>query len=190
MSEQLVLVAHCHDPAEAAVIRTILTAHDIYVWMPEGASSAGVAAVGFSTRVFVPPDQAEQARELIAEMRREHEAAPTDDPDDDADDEDTGEDVGSSVERRKKVGAAVLFAVLIQWGTGHMSTGAWMRGLACAMLQFAGLRLLWRGDRLGVALWVAAVALDLIGSVTRAARARPSPLPRAQVRVPGSRDPR
>lgn len=185
------MVADCHDPAEATVIRTILSMHGIDAVIPEGASSAGVAAVGFITHVFVRSSRADEARELIAELRSSEPAALEDEGDDADGDEGAGAaDVAGTVDRRKKVGAAVLFAVLIQWGTGHISTGAWMRGFACALLQFYALRLLWRGDRLGVGLWVAAVALDVIGSVLRAARARATPLPRAQVRVPGSRDPR
>jgi hypothetical protein len=182
----MVLVADCHDPAEATVIRTILSMHGIDAVIPEGASSAGVAAVGFYTHVFVPRARAEEARILIAELRSHKEP----DPDEgEGEDDDDSTDVAGVLDRRKKVGAAVLFAVLIQWGTGHMSTGAWMRGLACAVLQFFGLRLLWDGERLGVVVWVAAVALDLVGAVVRASRAR-VPLPRAQVRVPGSRAPR
>src|SRR5687768_11700428 len=108
----MVMVADCHDPAEATVIRTILSMHGIDAVIPEGASSAGVAAVGFVTHVFVPRSRADEARELIAELRS-NEASEEDD------DDDTCDEVAGAVDRRKKVGAAVLFAVLIQWGTGH-----------------------------------------------------------------------
>src|SRR5690349_1650674 len=108
----MVMVADCHDPAEATVIRTILSMHGIDAVIPEGASSAGVMAVGFVTHVFVPSSRADEARELIAELRKQNEEAAADDEDE----EDDGPDVGRSMDRRKKVGAAVLFAVLIQWG--------------------------------------------------------------------------
>lgn len=182
----MVLVADCHDPAEATVIRTILSMHGIDAVIPEGASSAGVAAVGFITHVFVPRDRADEARELIAELRSYEKEDAEEEPDEDGA---APVDVAGTIDRRKKIGAAVLFAILIQWGTGHMSTGAWKRGFALAAVQFVGARWLWNGDRNGLFLWVGAIVLDVVGAVMRCTRAR-APLPQARVRVPGSRGPR
>jgi hypothetical protein len=172
-----VQVATCHDPGEATLIRTVLSAHGIAAIIPEGASSAGVMAVGFRTHVFVDADDAEEATALIAEMR----AAPSADEPDEADDEPderapAGQpELNVAIDRRKRVGALVLVAVGLQFGTAHLFSGAWKRGLALAALEIYGIRTLWHGHRWGAAVVVAAVLMDLVGSIVRAyQRASPS----------------
>lgn len=200
---QTVRVATCHDPAEATLIGTVLEAHGIAAMIPSGASSAGVMAVGFITHVFVHADDAEQAAALIAEMR----AAPAVDVDDDGDDDDRkdaeGDDAGAAgggrpeddlslvLDRRKRVGGVILMAVMIQFGTAHMTTGAWRRGIALAVLELTGIAVIADGNRLGLAMVAVAVVLDAMGAVLRVRRLRRrSNLPVAQLRGSRSRDPR
>jgi hypothetical protein len=155
--------------------------------IPAGASSAGVMAVGFVTHVFVRADDAEQAAALIAQMR----ATPGIEDDEEEDDDDRRADLSLTIDRRKKVGGVVLIGVMIQFGTGHMSTGAWGRGFALALLEIAGIIVLSEGNRVGIAMVVAAVVCDVVGGVMRARRlGAPSTLPVAQLRAPRSRDPR
>jgi hypothetical protein len=191
---QTVRVATCHDQAEATLIRAILSAHGIVAMIPGGGASAGVAAVGFMTHVFVDREDAEEAAELIAEMR----AAPvegTPEDEDDADDEREAAGkvtLGVALERRTRIPALVVLSVMIGFGTAHMVTGAWKRGLGLAALEIVGIRMLWDGSRFGAAVVVAAVLLDLTGSIVRAyRRASPSSrLPVARLRESASRDPR
>jgi hypothetical protein len=148
-------------------------------------------AVGFITHVFVQAEDAEEAAALIAQMR----AAPVVGEDEGEEDADDGAaasaDLSLTLDRRKKVGGVVLIGVMIQFGTGHISTGAWGRGIALALLEIAGIIVLSEGDRIGIAMVVAAVVCDVVGGVMRARRlGAPSRLPVAQLRAPRSRDPR
>jgi hypothetical protein len=186
MSDQrTVRVATCHDPAEATVIRSVLAAHGIDAIIPgEGAHSVGTAAVGFRTHVFVDAEDVEEATALITEIREGGAEGATDEEDDDEDDA-VGlarNDVAVTVDRRKRMGATVLLALVITFGTGHMSTGAWKRGIALAAVEIAGLRYAAAGQRWGVALIAAAVLVDLVGSVFRVrAHGAPAKLPTAMV---------
>lgn len=171
------------------MIRSMLSAHGIEAMIPGGGAQAGVAAVGFVTHVFVDPEDAEQAAALIAEMRATAAPAADDDDDDDAAPA-SAADLNTTLERRTRGGAVVLLAVMIQFGTGHMSTGAWKRGFALAALEIFGIRMLWTGNRLGTVVVVGAVVLDLVGAVIRTYR-RASPasrLPVARLSPPRPRD--
>lgn len=185
MSDQrTVRVATCHDPAEATVIRSVLAAHGIDAIIPgEGAPSVGTAAVGFRTHVFVDSEDVEEANALIARIREGGPDAAEDDEDEDDDEDDAAlarNDVALIVERRKRLGATVLLALVLTFGTGHMSTGAWKRGIALAALEIVGMRYAAAGNRWGVALIAAAVLVDLVGSVVRVrARGAPAKLPTA-----------
>lgn len=174
------------------MIRSMLSAHGIEAMIPGGGAQAGVAAVGFVTHVFVDPEDAEQAAALIAELRTS--GPPGEDDDEDAapgDDEEVAPaaELNVTLERRTRGGAVVLLAVMIQFGTGHMSTGAWKRGFALAALEIFGIRMLWTGERFGTVIVVGAVVLDLVGAVIRTYR-RASPasrLPVARLAAPRPR---
>ncbi len=183
--QRTVRVATCHDPAEATVIRAVLSAHGIEAMIPgEGAHSVGTAAVGFVTHVFVDAGDAEDAAALIAGMRDD---TPAGDADAGADDDDGPwdgtVDVAVVVDRRKRLGAAVLLSLAPTFGTGHMSTGAWKRGIGLAAVEFVGIRHAVAGNKLGLVLVVAAVLVDLIGAVVRVRRrGAPASLPAARLR--------
>jgi hypothetical protein len=199
MSDQrTVRVATCHDPAEAMMIRSVLDAHGIDAMIPgEGAPSVATAAVGFRTHVFVDREDAETAAALIAELREGgaqivHEEGEGDEgAGDDAEDGEDGDadralatsDVAVAVDRRKRLGATVLLALVISFGTAHMSTGAWKRGFALAAVEIVGIRHLAVGHRWGIALVLGAVLVDLVGAIVRVRkRGAPSNLPTARLR--------
>lgn len=187
MSDQrTVRVATCHDPAEATVIRSVLEAHGIDAIIPgEQSASLGTAVVGFRTHVFVDSADAEAASELIAGMR-EGGAEPDADAEDDRDEDDDAlvqSDVAVVVDRRVRLGATVLLALVVSFGTAHMSTGAWKRGVALAALELVGILRVAAGNKAGAALVALAVLADLVGAVMRVrARGAPAPLPTATLK--------
>jgi hypothetical protein len=70
--------------------------------------------------------------------------------------------------RRRRTGAVLLLAVLLGFGTAHMSTGAWGRGIAIAALNVAGFVYVAKGDfRLGGWLFFVARFADLFGALWR-----------------------
>jgi hypothetical protein len=97
-----------------------------------------------------------------------------------------------SYQRRRNV-IAVLSGMILTFGTAHMFTGAWLRGLALALIEAYGF-LTWR--QTGLYIVGGAIIFDVLGTLIRvlAGRpARPAPaqtveprergeLPRAQLR--------
>lgn len=189
MSDQrTVRVTTCRDSAEVAVIRSVLEAHGIRPIIPgEVVSAMGPHLTAFSIPVFVLEDDVAEAEKLIAEIRA---STPVGEGDDDEledaadDDENTlarpEADVAVRVDRRVHMGVTVILALVLTFGTGHMSTAAWKRGIALAALEIIGIRHMVAGNRWGVAIVAAAVLVDLVGSVLRVrARGAPAKLPTA-----------
>jgi hypothetical protein len=137
--------------------------------------------------VFVDSEDAEEAAALIAELRDASPAEGAEDEDEDGDEASLGgggapADVAVVVDRRKRMGATVLLALVITFGTGHLSTGAWRRGVALAAVEIVGMRYATAGNRWGVALIALAVFADLLGAVIRVRqRGAPAKLPTAMV---------
>ncbi len=70
--------------------------------------------------------------------------------------------------RHRRTGAVLLLAVLLGFGTAHMSTGAWGRGIAIAALNVAGFVYAVNGDfHLGGWLLFVARFADLLGALWR-----------------------
>lgn len=70
--------------------------------------------------------------------------------------------------RRRRTGAVLLLAVILGFGSAHMSTGAWGRGLAIAALNVAGFVYVVNGDyHLGGWLLFVARFADLLGALWR-----------------------
>jgi hypothetical protein len=70
--------------------------------------------------------------------------------------------------RRRRTGAVLLLAVVLGFGAGHMSTGAWGRGIAIAALNVGGIWVAVNGDfRLGGWLLFVARFVDLLGALWR-----------------------
>lgn len=198
MSDQrTVRVATCHDQAESALIRAVLSAHGIEVIIPgDAVPTMGLGGVAFRTAVFVREDQAEEATALITEMR---EGTPVEGGTEDGDDGDAVDgdddvesvdehglatpDVRVVVQRRARMGVTMLLALVITFGTGHMSTGAWKRGVVLAAVEIIGIQHLAAGHRWGVVLVVLAVVADLFGALLRIRTlGGPAKLPTAVVR--------
>jgi hypothetical protein len=197
MSDQrTVRVATCYDQAESALIRAVLSAHGIVAIIPgDGVPHMGLGGVAFHTAVFVREDQADQATALITEMRegRSDEDAGEDDAADDADNADDADDadeqslatsdVAVVVKRRARMVVTLMLALMLTFGTGHMSTGAWKRGIALGAVEAVGIQHLAAGHRWGIVLVLGAVLVDLVGALARVRKlGAPSTLPTARVR--------
>ncbi len=197
-----VVIASCHSPAEAMMIKAVLSARGIEAIIPGAASSSMTsAAVGFSSRVLVDSEVAEEAAALIAELRSaplEEEAGEGEGGDDgDEDDKDDerreewapGGELATSVRRRQLI-ATLCLSVAVTFGTGHLLNRAWGRALVLAGAEVLGLLYLVEGQRLGLVFVLGAMALDLLGSVILVNRRYPAkrqlPLPSAKL-LPKSR---
>jgi len=154
------------------------------------ASLLGAIGSGFlSLDIWVAAEEAEEAAALLRDLREsdagdaaaDAAGASDGDPADACDDGDDF-DVQAYTERRRRTGLAILLACFVTFGTGHMVTGAWLRGVLLAAIETLGIRLLVHGNRIGSALIVATVAADLIGALWRLRAASPPPLPVARIR--------
>jgi hypothetical protein len=96
--------------------------------------------------------------------------------------DDTQDSFHLFIERRRRTGIALLLGCCITFGTAHMFTRAWLRGLALAGLELLGILKLAAGERVGTLAIVSAVAVDVIGAVWRVwTQDRPA-LPEARLR--------
>src|SRR5580765_1989056 len=136
------------------------------------ASLLGAIGSGFlSLDIWVAAEDAEDAAALLRDLRESDAGDAAGAPDGDH------FDVQAYTERRRRTGLAILLACFVTFGTGHMVTGAWLRGVLLAAIETLGIRLLVHGNRIGSALIVATVAADLIGALWRLRAASPPPLP-------------
>lgn len=171
-----VRIGTCANPAEAAFIRSMFAARgiDVVIAAEHHASLLGAIGASFlSLDIWVAAADAEEAAALLRDLRESH----VDDvPDADAETESDADDTGAiddaayvqaRTEQRQRTGLAILLACFITFGTGHMVTGAWLRGVVLAAIETVGIRVLIRGDRAGALIIVAAVAADLIGALWR-----------------------
>jgi Putative prokaryotic signal transducing protein len=187
-----VRIGTCANPADAAFVRSMFAARGIAVVIAaeHHASLLGAIGSGFlSLDIWVAAEDAEDAAALLRDLREsdagdaaaDAAGAPDGDPADACDDGDDF-DVQAYTERRRRTGLAILLACFVTFGTGHMVTGAWLRGVLLAAIETLGIRLLVHGNRIGSALIVATVAADLIGALWRLRAASPPPLPVARIR--------
>ena len=185
-----VRIGTCANPADAAFVRSMFAARGIAVVIAaeHHASLLGAIGSGFlSLDIWVAAEEAEEAAALLRDLRESDASAAATDGASDGDpadgcDTDDDFDVQAYTERRRRTGLAILLACFVTFGTGHMVTGAWLRGVALAAIETIGIRLLVHGNRIGSALIVATVAADLIGALWRLRAASPPPLPVARIR--------
>jgi hypothetical protein len=183
MEPARVRVATAANPSEAAMIRSLLAAHEIHA-VVSGETHAnmlgGLAGPLISLDVWVDREDAEQAAELIAGLRSgEDIEAPPDDDDDD--EEERGPHVDWDIERRKRTGVVLLLSCVLTFGTGHMYARAWFRGITLAAIELVGIRQA-AADSRAIALIVGAILFDLIGAMILVRRQiRDQQLPRAKV---------
>jgi hypothetical protein len=160
-------VATLRDPNEVALVKSIFGAHGIeVVIVGENHASmlGGLGGAFISLDVWVESEDAEEASELIRQLR---EGAPPDEDGDDEDEDDDEDDAPSphrELESRRKIGVAVLLSFCITFGTGHMYAGYGARALALLALEVFGLIQLGAAPLLGAALAGGAIILDAIGS--------------------------
>jgi hypothetical protein len=69
--------------------------------------------------------------------------------------------------RRRRTGIVLLLSVIPGFGAAHMSTGAWGRGIAIAVLNVVGFRYAVIGDSLGGWLLFGARFADMFGALWR-----------------------
>jgi hypothetical protein len=178
----------------------LFSAHGIAVVIgaEHHASLLGPMGASFlSLDIWVDDADHEEAAALLQDLRERDERSGSGNDDDDAgggepaasDDErnPSSRSVQQRIDRRRRTGAVLLLGGCITFGTAHMLTGAWMRGIMLAAIEILGLRQL--GDDHarhvggGVAV-AAAILVDVIGALWRV-RAAPRPdLPAARVHNP------
>ncbi len=201
-----VRIGTCSGPADAALVRSVFSAHGVPVAIgaEEHANMLGGLGGGF-LRLDISVDEAdaEEAVALLADMREgEHEAAPDAHEVDDADgtDEswkrepvedapaDDGEPdpaapdpVAARIDRRRRTMVALLLGCCVSFGTAHMFTRAWLRGMVLAGVEALGFSYVSAKPPLAAALVIGAIVLDVAGSLTRIWSGGPG-LPVARVR--------
>ena len=193
-----VSVASCHSPSEAMMIKAVLAARGINAIIP-GASSASMttAATGFSSRVLVDEEEAEEATALIEELRNSEGLEDEEEGEDEKGAAGEGGEPGdggaalwidgemASTVRRKKLIASVACSLIATFGAAHFLNRAWGRGLALAGLEILGFQYLVAGHTFGGLMVVTAIVLDLVGGVLLTRRryrlARQPNLPGARI---------
>jgi Putative prokaryotic signal transducing protein len=194
-----VRIGTCLDPADATLVRSLLSAHGIAVVVgaEHHASLFGPMGASFlSLDIWVDEEDHDEAAALLQDLReRDERGDQADDDGADVDDDrtDDGEpddrdpssdSVQRRIDRRRRTGAVLLLGACITFGTAHMFTGAWMRGLMLAAIEILGLRQL--GDDharhlVGGIAVAAAILTDLIGALWRVRAASRPDLPAARV---------
>jgi hypothetical protein len=148
-------------------VRAAFEAHDIAVFINAEQQAnvlGGMGGVFVPLHVYVAEEDAEEARALFGELEAQaNEPIEHEEPDDD--DEPGASGVHARVDRRKRTGVVLLLAMCITFGTAHMYTGAWLRGLGLAGLEIYAFRTMVHDQRLGGALLVACILTDLIGAL-------------------------
>ena len=154
-----------------------------------------------SLDIWVDEADREEAVALLRDLReRDERGDEAEDGDDehrgDAAADDDGEPAGDDardpstqsvqrrIDRRRRTGAVLLLGGCITFGTAHMFTGAWMRGIMLAAVEVIGLRQL--GDEparhlIGGLAVAAAILTDVIGGLWRVRAAPRADLPAARV---------
>jgi len=86
------------------------------------------------------------------------------------------------IERRRRTGIVLLLGCFLTFGTAHMFTRAWARGIALAGLEIFGFMNIGDRGNLGGILVAGAILGDLIGALWRVRTAPGTVLPEARVR--------
>jgi hypothetical protein len=144
----------------------------------------GLGGAFVSLDIWVDADDAEEAAELLQAMR-DSEPEPLESEEageDDAADAPDDLAIEARVDRRRRTGIALLLSCCITFGTGHMFSRAWLRGLMLAGLEIFAFSLIghYHTRVQGAILFAAVVLTDMIGSIVRVRRAAPR-IPRARI---------
>lgn len=135
-----------------------------------------------SLDIWVDDDDSEDALALLRDLRERGEpsGSAASDPDDD-DDDGPGDSRHVQLERRRRTAAVLLTGLFLTFGTAHMYTRAWLRGLALAAVQIAGIVELTHHHAAGGVAVATAVLTDLMGAMWRVRGDRNAQLPAAQI---------
>jgi hypothetical protein len=192
--DSLVAIRTCHDGVEAQVLRGLLEDHEIRVFIQGENHRAQLGIMGpyIELKLMVPASQAELALEVLRDA--ESEIGRLSPATDDASEgqlsfaegegalstsfEPTAETLPATdapsreapFTDRRRAAVAVLLAVTLTFGTGHMYARAWRRGFTLAALEIAALALLGASPELGASLFLLTIVYDAIGG-SLAARA-------------------
>ena len=199
-------IGTCSNPADAALVRSVFDAHEIHVVIgaEHHASLLGPLGGAFlSLDIWVAEEDAEEAAALLHDLReRGAEATPEDeDHEEDGDVADgsageaagqhappapsaPGESLQGRLDRRRRTGTVLLLGAFVTFGTAHMFTRAWMRGIALAGLEVLGLRYIAVGNALGGVMIASAIVYDLVGAIWRVRTPPSTALPVARIHEP------
>jgi hypothetical protein len=138
-----------------------------------------------SLDIWVASDDAEEAVALLHDLRTGGHAADGEAGEagaeagpPDEDDRELEYEHRIRIEQRRRAGLAILLGCFVTFGTAHMATGAWARGLVLAAVEMVGLRYLLLGERFGTAIILVAVIADLTGALWRLRRQQTLPTAR------------
>jgi|GEM_PF-365151 len=187
-----VRIGTCSGPAEAAFVRSVFDAHDVPVVINGEHHASAMGGLGGFIRldIFVDSEHAEEAAALLRDVREgDHavledgelpEQASSDERADAAGVWDAKEAAAPESPlpaaaakptrfdpRRRRTGIALLLSVVPGFGAAHMSTGAWGRGFAIAILNVIGFVYLRRDPHVGGWLLFGARFADLLGALWR-----------------------
>src|SRR5262249_23611102 len=155
-----VRIGRCSGP-EAAAVRSMFEAHGIDV-MISGEHDAYATLASHDIRVR--DEDAERATELLAEMRA-HQPEPEPAEEEDEYERAAGESLEMRIARRKRTGVALLLACFLSFGTGHLSAGAWLRGIALAAIEIFGFTQISHDPKLAALLVLGSIVTDAVGSI-------------------------
>lgn len=189
-----VRIGTCSSPADAALVRSLFSAHGIAVVIgaEHHANLLGPLGGSFlSLDIWVDEADGDEGVALLRDLRERDERSTDEDEvgqggeDGDAGRSDSGDDPGSSVslriDQRRRTGIVLLLGCIVTFGTAHMFTRAWLRGFALAAIEIAGIMHLWHGRSIGGGVVAAAILSDLIGALRRVRTAPRSELPTARL---------
>lgn len=160
---------------------------------------AGLGGAFLSLDIWVDEEESEEALALLHDLRERDDRGAGDDDDSDDDDEfdgstaaqagasrddaadPAGDPVRLRIDRRRQTGAVLLLGCCVTFGTAHLFTRAWLRGITLAAVELAGVMQLWDGHGSGGPLVAAAIFADVIGALWRVRAATTPALPRAHL---------
>jgi hypothetical protein len=189
-----VRIGTCSGPAEAAFVRSVFDAHELPVVINGEMHASAMGGLGgfVSLDILVDADDAEEAAALLRDIREgDHAVSEADELPDDPDGDERADAQGvwdakrvaapaavaaaptatatSGFDtRRRRTGIVLLFSVLVGFGTAHMATGAWGRGIAIAIVNVVGIGYAVSGDvTVGGWLLFGARFGDMLGALWR-----------------------
>jgi len=185
-----VRIGNCTGPADAAIVRAMLSAHGIEAVVGGELHANMLGGLGgalISLDITVAEEDAEQAVGLLKEFREDEQASSAGNPADVRDADEPDMDAADSspdlrIEQRKRTGVALLLAFCITFGTAHMYARAWAWGFGLAILEVIAFTRLGQQPTYGAVLFAGCILTDAIGAIWRIRAENKTQLPTARVR--------